>query len=197
MTRLSDDSGDRMTGGCAAVGQAGGDPQQALLHQLAGAHQLGPLLEDHHDRRETEHRFRTERAQSGHAVHGVLERDGDQALDFARGEAWRFRLDLDQRRREFGKHVERGVLRRARPGDDQDERQRDNDEAQAERAFNEPPHHDGAYFPAPNSTPKSSAAPSVTTRAPAAGPCDSTARCPVISATTTRCRTYTRGSRTT
>ena len=44
----------------------------------------------------------------------------------------------------------------------------------------------GAYFPAPNSTPNSSAAPSVTTRAPAAGPCDSTARCPVMSATTTR-----------
>ena len=44
----------------------------------------------------------------------------------------------------------------------------------------------GAYFPAPNSTPNSSAAPSVTTRAPAAGPCDSTASVPVMSATTTR-----------
>ena len=121
--------------------QAGGDAQQALLHELARAHQLGPLLEDHHHRRQPEHRLRAERAQSGHAVHGVLERDGDEALDFAGGEAGRLRLDLDQRRRELREHVERRVLRRARPGDDQDERQRDDDEAQAERAFDEPAHH--------------------------------------------------------
>ena len=44
------------------------------------------------------------------------------------------------------------------------------------------------YFPAPNSTPNNSAAPSVTTRAPATGPCDNTARSPEMSATTTRSR---------
>ena len=54
-----------------------------------------------------------------------------------------------------------------------------------------------AYFPAPNSTPNSSAAPSVTTRAPGAGPCDSTANGPLMSVTTTRCRVYTRGPVTT
>ena len=121
--------------------QAGGDAQQALLHELTRAHQLGPLPEDHHHRRQPEHRLRAERAQPGHAVHGVLERHGDEALDFAGGEAGRLRLDLDQRRRELREHVERRVLRRARAGDDQDERQRDDDEAQAEGAFDEPAHH--------------------------------------------------------
>ncbi len=50
MTRLSDDSGDRMTGGCAAVGRLDGDAQQPFLHELPRSHQVGALLEDHHHR---------------------------------------------------------------------------------------------------------------------------------------------------
>ena len=46
-----------------------------------------------------------------------------------------------------------------------------------------------SYFPTPNSVPKSSAAPTVTTRVPAGGPCRSTAVSPTMSANATRWRT--------
>ena len=69
------------------------------------------------------------------------------AFDFARRKARRFGLDLDQRRRELREDVERRVLRRARAGDQQHDRQRHDDEAQPEGAFDDPAHHAVAYFP--------------------------------------------------
>ncbi len=52
-----------------------------------------------------------------------------------------------------------------------------------------------AYFPTPNSVPKSSAAPTVTTRVPAGGPCRKTAVSPIRSTRATRWRTNVPPSR--
>ena len=46
-------------------GQPRGLGRQPLLHELPRLHQVGPFLEDQHDRRQPEHRFRAERLQPG------------------------------------------------------------------------------------------------------------------------------------
>ncbi len=61
ITRLSDDSGDRMTGGLRGGGQRGRDARQTLLHQLSRGNPLGAGLEDQHDRRQPEHGLRPQR----------------------------------------------------------------------------------------------------------------------------------------
>ena len=60
---------------------------EALLDELSGLEQRRPLLEDQHDRRETQDRLGAHRLQPRRAVEGVLEGHGDQALDLGGREA--------------------------------------------------------------------------------------------------------------
>ena len=197
MTRLSEDSGDMMTGGCAAAGSVGRHARETLLDELPRRNALGAVFEDQDDRRQAEHGLGPEHVEAGHAVHRRLERHADQRLDVGAGEPGRFGLDLDQRRGELGKHVERGVVRGPDADGHQDDRERHHRQSQPQRSGNQCAHHAGrpAYFPTPNSVPNSSAAPSVTTRVPAGGPCRSTAVSPTISASATRWRTNVPPSR--
>ena len=81
MTRLSEDSGESITGGRATAGRVGSGPRQALLHHLPRRHHVGRRIEDQHDRRKPEHGLRANRVEAGNAVERCLERHGHQRLD--------------------------------------------------------------------------------------------------------------------
>ena len=167
ITRLSDDSGDSITGGCATAGScAAARRQRAPARAAAPSSGRCPArrISTTDDRPSTD--FDRMVVETGHAVERVLERHGDQRFDLARRQARRFGLDLDERRRELGKHVERRRAQRPPRGDGHDHGQRDDDVAVPQRDRDQPGEH--GYFPAPNSVPKSSAAPTVTTFVPSA-----------------------------
>ncbi len=96
----------------------------------------------------------------------VLQGHGDQALDLGGGKAGGLGLDLHQRRRELGEHVDRRVAHGPKPGHDQKGGEARHRHPQVERPGDQPANH----FPVPNSVPKISMAPTLTTLAPGAGP---------------------------
>ena len=111
-TRLVDDSGEQDHRRLRRRRQPRRLDREPLLHHLPRRHQVGPLLEDQHHRRQPQHRLRADRLQPDRAVQRVLQRHADQALDLLGREPRRLGLDLDQRRRELGEDVQRRVPRR-------------------------------------------------------------------------------------
>ena len=96
-TRLDEDSGGSSVGGFETFG-SGVRLGQALLDELAAAVDVGPGLEDEHDRRQAGKRLRADHVDALDAVQQVrLERDGDQLLDLLRRQPERLGLDLDVR----------------------------------------------------------------------------------------------------
>ena len=82
----------------------------ALGHHLARAHQVGAGLEDDHHGRQPGKRFGADALHPGHTVEQILlHSEGDELLDFLRGEAERFRLNLHVGQREFRQDVDRHV----------------------------------------------------------------------------------------
>ena len=61
------------------------------------------------------------------AGHGLLERHGDERLDFLGEQSCARRLDLNQRRCKFGKDVDRHMIELGQAGDHQDHRGRNHD----------------------------------------------------------------------
>ena len=165
--RLSDESGASITGGCALAGNCAAIGAETLLHVLPGFHAIGVGIEDQHHRREAEHRLRADGPDARYAGEGALDRDADERFDFGRGKAGRLGLDLDERRREFRKDVERNGARAARGGEGADHGEGQHHHRLPERERHQPAH---GYLPAPNSVPNNSAAPLVTTFLPAAMP---------------------------
>src|SRR5262245_15936688 len=105
----------------------------ALLYELPGPDDVGSILEEADDRRQSEYGLRPQRAHPGNAVERVFERHGDETLDLFRRKAGRLGLYFDARRREFGKHVERDLRRSAYAKDEQQEREREYEDALAKR----------------------------------------------------------------
>jgi hypothetical protein len=94
---------------------------EALGHDLAGREGVCPRLEDHEDPRQPGHRLGADVVEEGDAVEQVLlQWDGDQLLDLARGQPQGLRLDLHGRRREVGEHLDGHVSEL--PGTDDDHR---------------------------------------------------------------------------
>ena len=109
ITRLVEESGCRMTGGLATVGSCRASAATRSCTSCRTCRWSAPCSKDQHDLRQAEHRLRAHRVDVRNAGEGVLERHRDQALDLLAGQAGRLGLDLDERRGELGKDVERRV----------------------------------------------------------------------------------------
>ena len=107
MTRAVAETGGIITGGAAQVGRLGVTIASRSWTSWRALQQVGALLEDHLNGRQLRDRLRAEVAEPVHAVEHLLERDGDQGLDIGRRQAETGRLDLDLRRRELGKDIDR------------------------------------------------------------------------------------------
>ena len=108
-TRLDDDSGWSSVGGFETCGSACAW-RQALLHELAGAVDVGPGLEHEHDRRQAGQRLRADDVDALDPVQQVgLERDRDQLLHLSAESPSASVWISDVRRRELGQHVHRRV----------------------------------------------------------------------------------------
>ena len=170
--------------------------QQPLLHQLPRAHQVGALLEDQHDRRQAEHRFRAQRLEPGTPFSafssGTVTRLSTSSVERPGASVW-----ISTSGGANSGNTSSGVLQpRAVPATistTASATMTNEAGATIRRAGASCP----VYLPMPNSMPNSSAAPSVTTRAPTAGPRARIAVAPLMSFTDTRCRTYCCGARTT
>ena len=191
ISRLSDDSGASITGGCALAGNCAAIGAQPLLHVLPGVHAIGVGIENQDDRREAEHRLGSDRLDAGHAGERAFDRDADERFDFGCRQAGRLGLDLDHRRREFRKHIERNrrALSRARRCAPIAARA---NTTTAWRSEIETSQRIG-YLPAPNSVPNSSAAPAVTTFFPASMPRAISVLAPTCDRISTRRRTKSCG----
>ncbi len=121
--------------------QPGRLDRQPLLHDLPGRHQVGPLLENQNDRGEPEHRLRTDRLETDRAVECVFQGDTDQALDLLGRKPGRLGLDLDQRGRELGEDVQRGVTPSLDAHDHEHDRKRQDQHPQPQRRGDNPVHH--------------------------------------------------------
>ena len=81
---------------------------QPLLHHLPGAHDVGAVLEDEHDRRRPGNRLRADFVEPRRTVEHVgFQRHRDQGLDFGGGKPERLGLNLDIRLRELRQNVDR------------------------------------------------------------------------------------------
>ena len=139
--RLSDDSGDSSTGARATAGRLAADPGQPLLDELTRLHQVRALSEDQHDRRQAEHRLRSDGRDLGHAGERALDRHADERLDLECRQPGRLGLHFNQRRRELGK-TSNGTERMARaPATDGDDRQHADDDRVAQRQRDQPAQH--------------------------------------------------------
>ena len=182
ITRLSDDSGESITGGCATAGSVGAARDsrscticRAVMTSLDG-------IENQDDRRKTEDGLRSNRPQPRNAVERRLQRHGHQRFHVVGRQPRRFGLHLDERRGELREDVERRGSQGPGSRHHEQDCQRHDDDPVAEGERNEPAHQ----CPAPNSVPNSSAAPAVTTLWPAVRPLAITARSPEWRATCTR-----------
>jgi hypothetical protein len=84
-----------------------------LLYELAGADYIGAAIEQDRYRRQTEHGLGPQRHQIGDAVDRRFDRHGNQAFHLFGRKTRRFGLNLDHRRCELGKYIERHVAGRA------------------------------------------------------------------------------------
>ena len=193
-TRLVDESGGRMTGGRATAGSRGASAASRSCTSCRARSRSVPRSKISTTDDRPEHRLRAHRLQPRHAVQRVLERHGDQALDLLGRQPGRLGLDLDQRRGELGEDVERRLRRSVDADDVSTTAHATRTTPQAERRRDEPGHHvDGPrrgrnHLPLPNSVPKSSVAPSVTTSAPGSGARANAAEAASIRSTSTRVR---------
>ena len=107
ITRLVDDSGCRMTGGLATAGSC---RASAVIRSCTSCRTCSwsvPCSSTSTTCDRPEHRLRAHRLDARHAGQRVLQRHGDEAFDLLAGQAGRFGLDLDDRRRELGEDVQR------------------------------------------------------------------------------------------
>ena len=82
--------------------------RESLGHHLAGSVQIGTRLEDEEDPRKPGHGLGADVLEEGDAVQQVLlEWDGDELFDLARGQPECLGLDLDGRRCEVGQDLDR------------------------------------------------------------------------------------------
>ncbi len=139
-TRLVDECGGMITGGLATAGSRDASTANRSCTSCRARIRSVPSSKIILHRRQPEHRLRTDRLQKRRAVECVLQRHANQALDFHGREPGRFGLDLDQRRRELGEHVERRRLERPDAVHDQQRRQRQHQHAQPQRSGNQPGH---------------------------------------------------------
>ena len=107
MTRLSDDSGDSMTGGCATAGSwaATRDKRSCTICRAVITSLAGSRISTTDDN--PEHGLRSDSVEARDAVERSLQRHRDQRLHVVGGKAWRLGLDLDQWRCKLREHVKR------------------------------------------------------------------------------------------
>ena len=161
-----------------------GHETDALADQLPCAHQIHIPVEDKNDGGQTEDGLGSQSAEPRGSIERVFEGHGHETLDFRGREAGSFGLNLNQRRRELRKYIDRRISNRAIAGHHQQGGEGQNDQSQFERLRDQPANH----FPVPNSVPKISIAPTLTTFAPIAGPRLRTASSPITCATSIRRR---------
>ena len=107
MTRLSDDSGESMTGGRATAGSvaAARDSRSCTICRDVITSVEGSRMSTTEESPSTD--LDRMRVEPRHAVERRLERHGDERLDVVGRESRRLGLHFDQRGRELGKDVER------------------------------------------------------------------------------------------
>ena len=189
--------------------------RQSLLHELAGLEDVGAVREVEEDGRQLGDRFGADLIDAGDALERVLERDRDQLLDLGGREAQALRLDLDADRCELREHIDLLVAERPHSEQHQRRRGRHHQVAVAQARADEEAHGSGAdpqhgaagmsgralrhqvCSRTPVWTPYSSSAPTVTTRAPTAGPRSRYTESPEIWATDTGTSAKVRADRPT
>ena len=104
-----DESGARITGGSATAGNREASIASRSPTNCRDSIRSVPSWNISTMDDKPQHRFRANGLQVGRTVQCVLQRYRHQALNFLGRKARSLRLDLDQRWREFGKHVQRRV----------------------------------------------------------------------------------------
>jgi hypothetical protein len=104
--------------------------QHALEDQLAGKPRVGAVGEDDRDRGDVGAGHRAQLDHAGHAVEGVLHREGDVALDLEGGQAGGVGEDGDLDARDVGDGVDGEGARRDDAADEEHPEQREHHEAQ-------------------------------------------------------------------
>ena len=169
-TRLSDDSGDSSTGACAVAGSDRGDTRQALLHEL-------PRLAS--DRRPRRGSARPRRGRAPTSIEssstpgtpasalsiGTLTNDSTSAVDRPGASVWISTSGGANSGKDVEGNVRRADRASATPSiaDQQRRRRREPQRVETSQRIMR-------YLPTPNSVPKSSAAPRVTTVMPGSRP---------------------------
>ena len=128
--RLVDESGERITGGCATAGIAAATNASRSCTSCRARIRSVPSrkISTTDDRPSTD--FERIVLSHGSAVERVLERHGDQAFDFFGRKTRGFGLNLDQRRRELRENIERRVAHDAHTDDQQQNGERQDNDAQ-------------------------------------------------------------------
>ena len=184
MNRPVTETGGIITGGAAQVGSVGITVAIRSCTNCRAQELVGAGLEQHLDRRQVGKALGAHDVETIDAVERLLQRNGDEGLDFLCGETQAGGLNLDARRRELGKDVHRHAaeLRHAEQHHRRGDRQ--HDEAKFQACSDNPTYHGWSTPPRGHSSsnsfsdPYNSAAPTVTTRVPVDGPSDRTAWSP-------------------
>ena len=126
-----------------AFGHCAFELREALGGELSRTIDIGVFGEYHRDHRETLDRLRVDLLQFRRAIEAVLDRLRDQGLYFLSGESWRLGLHYDLWRRELREDIELGALRDDETVRREQQRENDDERAEADGEGNDAAEHAG------------------------------------------------------